>query len=235
MTLKKDQRVFAVPKRILAQARLGSTLTLRAATVAMMDGAEVIVRMAGAPSYNIHPGYLIVPKAGRMRRNARVIVNRRGRLRHGIVRNNLRKRVSIRYTDLGSKRPDRTVSVREVGLLPPGLHPGGFAVYRAEQEHKHVLLVSAAAHPDGVRRWLVLGHNGEARLLEESKLSAPPGRFAPKVGTEILVAWRGSMVPATLRRIDKPGLFTVRRARAGAPFMVGPGQIMARDRSPKAP
>ncbi len=230
LTLKKDQLVFAVPKRILAQAKLGSTLILRAATVLTMDGAEVIVRVGDGPSYNIHPGYLIVPKAGRMRRNARVIVNYRGKLRHGIVRNDLRKRVSIRYTDLGVKRPNRTIAVRNVGLLPAGLQPGSFAVYRAEHEHKHVLLVSSAKHPDEVRRWLVLGHNGQARIMEEEQLRAMPARYAPKVGTELLVTWRGSMVPATLRRVDKPGLFTVRRARAGAPFIVGPGQIMPRAR-----
>ena len=228
VALKKGDRVFAIARRELETAQLGSTLVLRAARVEGMEGSDVTLRLTFGPLYAVHPGYVIVPRQARLRRGANVIANLHGKLRHAVVTNLLRGKILVRYTDMGRKRPDRRLDPEDVGALGSGLEPGAFAVYRTAQQQHHVVLVSRGDYPDGKRRWLVLGYGSAAMIVDEAKLAPFPKRFKTKVGEDVLVAWRGTMVSATVRLIDNPGLYTVKRQRAGAPFTVGPGQIMKR-------
>jgi hypothetical protein len=222
----EDQRAFAVPADMLAGAEIGSAMMLRAATLEGRDGDELMVRVEHGPLYPLHPGYLVVPRPGRFQRNTEVIAAYRGKLQHGVVSGLYKDKVVVRFTDLGFKLGDQRLERDRVGVLGPGLVAGAYAVYRAATELRHVLLVSAATHPEGVR-WLVIEHAGASRLIDADKLTRlPVGRFAPKVGASAMVAWRGSMVHAQVRSIDEPGLYTVKRARAGAPLLVGPQMMM---------
>jgi hypothetical protein len=224
----KGATVFAVPKRILETAKMGSTLVLRAAKVVRNESNELVVRARHGVAYSIHGGYVVVPRPGRIGRGTPLIAAYRGVLRHAVAKNLSRDRVVIRFTDLGYKLRDQKLAPRDIGVLKKGvLMPGSYAVYRAEHDHQHVILVSQAVHADGKARWLVLAEGGESRLIEASKLSAlPEARFRPRAGTPVLVAYRGSMVRAKVRTVDNPGVFTVKRERAGAPLTVGPGMML---------
>jgi hypothetical protein len=226
--VKEGQRVFAVPQPMLARARVGSSLVLRAATVEGREGDDLVVRVGTGIPYPVHPAYVVVPRPGRMGRGTPVFAAYRGVLRHGVVKNLSLDRVVVRYTDLGFKLADQKLVPARVGVLAPGvLMPGGQAVARQDGELRHVQLVSTGVHSDGKKRWLVIGHLGEAQLVEETALvPLPARRFRAKVGTTVLAAWRGTMVPAKLLTIDRPGLFTVKRARTARRLLVGPGMLM---------
>lgn len=232
MTVKveQDARVYAVPGDVLQGAKEGSTLVLRAASVDGYDGANLILRQLRGQPYPIHPGYIVVPPKGgafwRYRRGAPVIATYRRQLRHGVVIAPRADRVIIRYTDLGVRLPDIGLSERELAPQREGLHPGNYAVRRAAHDYEHVLLVSSAVHPDGRTRWLTLGHVGEARLFDEAELTAVPLAFKPKAGDSVWVAWRGKMVGGVVKSVEDPGLYQVKRPRAGFPLTVGPGQLM---------
>jgi len=230
LTLAKGTRVFAVPETMLEGSKLGSALMLRSAKVMGQDEQDLIVRVGFGRNYRLHPGYVVVPRKARFRRNGEVIAGYRGRLRHGVVKGLSRDKVVVRFTDLGFKLSDQKLSPERVGVLGDGLVPGAFAVYRSTTEYRHVLLVSSAVHEDGKTRWLVLDHDGDSQLIDSDALQRVGGsRFNPKVGATVLVAWRGDMVRAQVRSIDRPGLYTIARQRAGAPLLVGPGMMMTPD------
>ncbi len=226
--VEEGQRVFAVPQRMLAQARQGSSLVLRAATVRGREGNDLVVRVGTGIPYPVHPAYVVVPRPGRMGRGTPVFAAYRGVLRHGVVKNLSLDRVVVRYTDLGFKLGDQKLVRQRIGVLQPGrLMAGGQAVARQGGQLHHVQLVSVGVHSDGKKRWLVIGHGGAAQLVEETALIAlPPRRFKAKLGTTVLAAWRGGMVPAELLALDRPGLFTVKRQRTSRRLLVGPGMIM---------
>ncbi|MEZ4440339.1 MAG: hypothetical protein R3B72_14675 [Polyangiaceae bacterium] len=223
----KGQRIFAPDRRMLDGAKLGSALMLEAGTVVGHEGAELVVRVGNGEPFQIHPGYVVVPKPGRFQRGAAVIASYNGRLHHGLVTSLRRDRVVVQFTDLGRKLGEQHLAHDRVGVLEGGLAPGAFAVYRADQEYRHVLLVSSGAHADGKIRWLVLEHTGESRLLEQEQLTRlPEQRFKAKEDDEVFVAFRGSMVRAMVRSFERPGLYTVKRPRAGAPLVVGADMLM---------
>ena len=224
----KGDRVFAVPERMLQGAKLGSSFALRAATVLGRDGDDVVLRVGNGAPYNIHPAYVVSLRRARVGRETPVIAAYRGSLHHGVVKGLWRDKVVVRYTDLGFKLPDQKLEVDKIGVLSVGVAtPGGYAVYRAEHEYRHVLLVSEATHDDGKRRWLAVGHSGETLLLDADQVSAlPAARFSPKVGGTVLAAWQGTMVPGTVQDLDRPGLYRVARPRTGPTLLLGPGMIM---------
>ncbi len=218
----EGQRVFAVPAEMLETAEVGKALALEAATVLGRDGDDVVVRVGHGKSYPVNPHYLVVPRPGRFRRGAELIASYRGRMRHAVAKLLSRDKWVVQFTDLGFSLADQKLDPEVIGVLGEGLVPGAFAVRRAAGEYRHVTLISAAGE-----RWLVIGEDGISALVPADELTRlPRPRFAPKVGQEVLAAWRGSMVRAEVRALERPGLYTVKRPRAGAPLWVGPGQIM---------
>jgi hypothetical protein len=213
---------------MLRGAKLGSALALHAATVLGREGDDVILRVGHGAPYSIHPAYVVTLRRARLGRETPVIAAYRERLSHAVVKGLARDRVVVRYTDLGFKLGDQKLKLDKIGVLTPGVAaPGGYAVYRAEHEYRHVLLVSEAVHADGKRRWLAIGHGGESLLLESNLVTPlPVARFVPKVGSSLLAAWRGTMVLATVEDVDRPGLYRVARPRTSPTLLLGPGMIM---------
>lgn len=228
VAVEVNQRVFAVPRDMLAAAKPGHLLALHAAHVVRVEGDLWVVREGQGEAYTVHPAYVVVPKPGRFARETPVIAAYRGKLHHGVVKHLLRDRVVVRFTDLGFRLADQRLDPKRVGVIGPGLSPGGHAVYPTESGLAHVLLVSRGEHADGKARWLTVGHGGEAALIDEERLRPLPvrERFRPRVGDAVRAAHQGAMVMATLREIDRPGWYTVKRDRAGAPLLVGPSEIM---------
>jgi hypothetical protein len=228
IAVEVNQRIFAVPRDMLAAAKPGHLLALHAAHVVRVEGDLWVVREGHGEAYIIHPAYVVVPKPGRFARETPVIAAYRGRLHHGVVKHLLRDRVVVRFTDLRFRLGDQKLDPTRVGVTGPGLSPGGHAVYPTESGLAHVLLVSRGDHPDGKARWLTIGYGGAAELIDEERLRPLPvgGRFRPRVGDTVRAAYRGTMVMATLREIDRPGWYTVKRERAGAPLLIGPTEIM---------
>ncbi len=225
-TPEKGQRIFAVPREMLETARLGSALKLVAAEVLSREGENFIVEVGYGAPYQIHPAYVVVPRVGAVRRDAYVVASYNGEMRHGVVKHVLGDRATVQFTDLGFKAPDQKLDPKRVGVLPVGLAPGGYAAYLDEHEYRHVVLLSSSSVA-GKERWLVLHHTGECELVPAEKLKAlPVPRFQPKIGAPVLAAYRGTMVRAQVTEIERPGLVTVTRARAGRPLVVGPGMIM---------
>jgi hypothetical protein len=226
---EKGQRVFAVPQRMLASAKLGSAMKLASATARGREGQNYLVRIGFGAPYQIHPAYVVVPRPGRFRRGTYVIASYSGELKHGVVTHLVRDRVAVRYTDLGRKTSEQKLDPKRIGVLPSGLAPGGYAAHLTEHEYRHVLLVSSSMAA-GKRRWLVIGHTGETALVSEDKLQPlPVPRFKPKVGATVLAAWRGTLVRTQVKSLDRPALLTVTRPRAGWPLVVGPGMVMPTD------
>ena len=138
-----------------------------------------------------------------------------------------RDRVMVQYTDLGFRLGDQRLAPDRIGVLTDGLEPGAYAAYRADQEYRHVQLVSGGRHADGKKLWFAIENEGQIRLIDEAQLVAlPRPRFKPKKGSTVLAAWRGAMVRATVRDLERPGLYTVKRPRSGAPLLVGPDMMM---------
>jgi hypothetical protein len=225
-TVAKDSVVYAPTREALESLRLGSTLVLRRATVQGVDAGNVIVQRGRRPPYAVHPGYLIAPRVGRLRRGGYALVTYRGKLRHALVVAFKRERVTVRLTDAGARLGELKLAAREVFPQPSGLVPGNFAVYRDEDGTQHALLVSSAEHADGKQRWLVLGYAAETRLVGQSKLQALPLGDPPKSGAAVWVAWQGRMVPGRVTAVEAKGLFTVRRPRVAAPLLVGADHLM---------
>ncbi len=221
VSVAKGIRVYAVPQRVLEQARLGSTMPLRAASVEGVDGENIVVRAFSHVSYPIHPDYVVVPPQGPVRRRAPVLVSYRRKLRHAVATTVRRDRIRVRYTDLGVSLGERWLNPREVAPAPAGLAPGNYAVFRDSTGWSHVLLVSSAVHSDGKKRWLVLSYGAEARLVEHDKLRPMSPSFKPRPGNSVLVAFRGKMVPGRVKTADRFGIYTVRRRRMSSPLVVG--------------
>jgi hypothetical protein len=226
---EEGQRIFAVPREMLVGARVGTAMKLAAAWAIGHDGEDLIVRIGFGAPYAIHPAYVVVPRKGRFRRGTYIIASYSGELRHAVVKNRVRDRIKVRYTDLGVKRPDQRLDPDRVGVLPVGLAPGGYAAHLAEHEYRHVLLVSASTVA-GKRKWLVLNYTGETALVPEEQLEPlPVPRLKPRVGASLLAAWRGTMVRTQVKSVDRPALLTVTRPRAGRSLLVGPGMVMPTD------
>jgi hypothetical protein len=228
VNLEPGERVFAVPRRMLEHAKLGSTMVLEPARVEGREGADVVVRVRQNIPNPVHPAYVVVPRRGRVGRGTPLLVVYRDELHHAVARNVALDSVVVRITDAGRKLPDQKLAQDDVAVLSPGeLVPGGQAVYHEGKVHRHAQLVSRGT-ARGKTQWLVLGRAGEAQLVEESRLVAlPQARHNPRAGDRVWVAFRGEMVPGEVRAIDAPGLYTVKRDRAGEPLLVGPGELMA--------
>lgn len=228
VNLEPGERVFAVPRRMLEHAKLGSTMVLEPARVEGREGADLVVRVRQSIPNPVHPAYVVVPRRGRVGRGTPLLVVYRDEIHQAVARNVALDSVVVRITDAGRKLPDQKLAQEDVAVLSPGeLLPGGHAVYREGKVHRHVQLISRG-NARGKVQWLVLGRANEAQLVEESRLSAlPQARHNPRTGDKVWVAFRGEMVPAEIRAVDAPGLYTVKRERAGEPMLVGPGHLMA--------
>lgn len=214
--------VYAVPEAMLAVGKVGRSFELRAARVEAMDGRDVIVRIGTSAAYSVHPAYLIAPRPGRVRRGSLVLVPHHGRMRHGVVQRQTRNHIVVRYGDVGVPLGDQNVLPNEVGLLGGGFEPGSYATTHESTHPRLVQLVSVGVHPDGVERWLALGEEGEARLIPTAELSPMPDARTFKSGRAVLVAWRGNLVPGTVKATESTGLITVKRAHLGPALLVGP-------------
>jgi hypothetical protein len=226
-TFAEGAFVYAVPERMLATAKPGLSLELRAARVEAMDGRDVIVRIGTGMAYSIHPAYLVAPRPGRVQRGTRVIVPHRERLRHGVVQRQNRNHIVVRYSDVGASLGEQSILAEEVGVLGTDLEPGSYALHRGDRGTRLVQLVSSGSHPDGVVRWLALGAEGEALLLTASEVAPVPNGRNLKPGSTVLVAWRGEMVPGTVRALEPTGLVAVKRPRVGPTLIVGPDMIVS--------
>ncbi|MEM6786938.1 MAG: hypothetical protein AAF928_11220 [Myxococcota bacterium] len=227
--LDVGRRIFTVPLEMLETLAPGRVLELRAAYYRGLGDGTMLVRVGHGPTYPIHPAYVVVPeRRGRLGRGTRVIASYRGRLHHGVVSGRRARRILVQFTDLGTSLGLQRLDPERVGSLGPGLRPGGFATRTTPEGLEHLTLVSAAVHPDGVRRWLTVGHHGTIDLVPETSLTSLPREGRPRLrpGDPVRVVWRGRMVPGTLRAWDRLGLYTVQRTRSGAPLVVGPGMIM---------
>ncbi len=225
VALNPGQRVFAVPARMLSGAHIGSSFALAAATVEAMDAADVVVRIGHEMSHTVHPGYVVVPRAGTLERGSLVFARFRDELRHGVVERLAHKQVVVRFTDVNVPGALQPVLRDEVGLLSGGLAPGSYALRRGEHEVTHLLLVSQTLGADGEPTWLALGAAGAVQLVPARELEPLPSRRLPDAGDDVLVAWRGAMVPATVRSVEPPGIFTVRRPTLSTPMVVGPDML----------
>ncbi len=227
LEVKVGGYVFTVPEEMLRGATLGRAMHLRAAKVLGREGELVEVRISTGKPYLVHPAYVVKPTGGRLRRGGPLFAGYRGLLKHGVLRRVAPRGLVVRFTDLGFRLSDQTIPRKRVGILPAGLAPGAYAVLRGEHSYDHVLLVSNTSSEAGKRRWFVLGHDGSSMLVSADRLEAlPSGKYRPRSGDEVLVAWRGKMVAAKIRNIDLPGLFMVQRRRAGGALTVGPGMLM---------
>jgi hypothetical protein len=218
--------VYTVPTRVLETARVGSSFVLRAATAQAVEGGNLIVRIGREPSYPVHPAYVIVPQRGQLPRGCPVLAPYRGQLGHAVVTAAKRDLVTVRYTDIGPGYGDQPLPVRDVAPQSPGLAPGNHAVVTDGEVMHFVLLLSGGVHPDGKRRWLVLGYAGEAGLVEEERLQPIRLDYQPKVGTMVYAPWLGTMVPAKVTDVDPHGVLTVRRASTAPPLVLGPGMLL---------
>jgi hypothetical protein len=218
--------VYAVPEKMLSSSKLGASLELRAAKVEAMDGNDVLVRMGNGPAYAVHPGYVVVPRPGKVARGTRVLVPYRERLRHGVVERQSHERIVVRYGDVDAARGEHGILAEEVGILSGGLEPGSSALVKDERGQALVLLISATRDAEGVERWLALGEEGTSRLVATSELSPVPDVRKLKPGSSVRVAWHGRMVPATLRAVEPNGLVSVKRPRVGPVLLVGPDFVM---------
>ena len=225
---------------MLASARPGSTLVLSGATVAGIEGDDLIIEARGAPSYKVHPGYVIaVPDDPRLKPGDAVLTEHGGVMRHAVVTKLVRDRVGVRFTD-GETRSQEALLLGSSGKLvagapskaarflkqTEGLAPGNYAVLHAGAEWLHVLLVSTSGEGEA-RRWLALGFGGAAMIVDEANLRAIPVRFTAKPGSVVWAESAGKMRRATVQSVDDPGLFSVKYERAGRPATVGWGLVMA--------
>jgi hypothetical protein len=237
--LDAGRRVFTFSDQMIAAARPGSTLVLSAATVAGIEGDDLIIEGHGRPLYKVHPGYVIpVPDAPRLRPGDPVITEHGGLMKHAVVVRFVKDKVAVRFTD----PPGRVTEVAlQGGTGAPtaagpskaarfvkqteGLAPGNYAALHQGDEWLHVLLVSAAGEGEA-RRWLALGFGGAATVVSEADLRPIPVRYSPKIGSLVWAEWSGKLRRATVQSADDPGLFTVKYERAGRPAVVGWGLLM---------
>jgi hypothetical protein len=242
--IEAGRRVFTFPEQMLASAKPGSTLVLYGATVAGIEGDDLIIEGRGSPSYKVHPGYVIlVPDDPPRKIGDPVLTERAGLMHHAVVtrllRDRLGERVGVRFTDGDTRGQDALLlggSGKPVGgaaskaarflTQTAGLAPGNYAVVQRGADWLHVLLVSSSGE-GASRRWLALGFGGAAMIVDEAELHAVPVRFAAKPGSVVWAEAAGKMRRATVQSTDDPGLFSVKYERAGRPATVGWGLVMA--------
>jgi hypothetical protein len=218
--------VFTVPERMLAGAKLGSALALRAATVQGRDGENVVIDGRDGPPYKVHPAYVLPLVAGkRPKLEAPVIAEWAGALRHGVVRKYVKDKVVVRFTDTDDPG-DRTLALDHLMVQTDGFRAGNYAVHRAGADYDHVLLVSALGADDGARSWLCIGYAGESSVVPESELVAVPVSYTPKEGAKVWAEHLGRMREGVVKSVDRPGLLTIRFDRAGRTVVKGWGLVM---------
>ncbi len=243
LDLPSGTLVFAVPEAMLRGAKEGSSFVLQATTVASKDGSDnLIVDGRDGPPYAIHPAYVVpVQSSGRPRLNQPVLAEFAGVLKHGVVRKYVKDKVVVRFTDTVD-RGERQLDPSRLVPMVDGFRPGNFAVVRpalasAEAaDFEHVLLVSPlGGEAKDASEWLALGALGVAKRVPTSQLSAVPVSYEPKENAKVWVEHLGRMREAVVKDVDRPGLMTVRFARAGRPVQVGWGQVMPPVLPPRAP
>lgn len=246
LNLDPGKRVFTFTEPMMTAARPGSTMVLSSATVAGIEGDDLILEGQGRPSYKVHPAYVIpVPDAPRLRPGDAVLTEHAGLMKHAVIVRFVKDRIAVRFTDLASRSPEAMLLggsgapiasgpnagpskaarfVRQV----EGLAPGNYAALHQGGEWLHVLLVSASTEPDAAdRRWFALGFGGAAMVVPEADLRPIPVRYTPKLGSAVWAEWSGKMRRATVQSAEDQGLFTIKYERAGRPAVVGWGLLMA--------
>lgn len=231
--------VYAPPLAMLRGATLGTTMQLRATTVAGKDGDALLLDGGEDQDYLVHPGYVIVhvPGSRTPRLNQPVITQFAGLLRHGVVKSFIRNKVNVRFTDVVGQ-PERQLDARVLMAQSDGLAPGNYAALKLKDGYEHVLLLSradadAGAAPtkgapkvDPNAQWLVIGYGGATSIVAASELALIPVTYEPKVGTQVWAEHLGRMRRGVVSNVDKPSVFFVRFERAGAPISVGWGELM---------
>jgi hypothetical protein len=228
MGVSKGDRVYAVSRASLRVAGLGKTLVLRLSRVVGHEGEQLLVRQPSGVPYAIHPAYVVAMRHGRFRRRGSVLAPRDGRMRHAVVRTFRRKKVVVKYTDVGLHLREQALDRGQLGILAGGLEAGGFAVLRDGDVLRHVTLISKGTHKDGKLRWLALAYGAVATLIDHERLAALPRLPRLRPGADVLVAWRGTMTAAVVGKVEASGLLSLKRPRFGGLLTAGPGMVMLR-------
>ncbi|HMY17249.1 MAG TPA: hypothetical protein PKA58_13090 [Polyangium sp.] len=224
--LDPGRRVFTFSEAMLSRARLGSTLVLYAATVAGLDGEDLVVEgQAGSSSYKVGGAYVIpVPDGVKPKSNDVVLTEWNGVMKHAIVKRPIKDRIAVKFTDIDGRAPEAQLKGVRWIVQTEGLMPGNYAAYKQDGELRHVLLVSRT--DEAQPRWFCLGFGGAAMIVNESDLVPIPIKWKGKPGAPVLAEWAGTMRKAVLQAEVEPGIFTVKFERAGKPETVGFGLIM---------
>ncbi|MGK3982282.1 hypothetical protein WME99_04560 [Sorangium sp. So ce136] len=236
--LDPGRRVFTFSDRMLAGARLGSTLVLYAATVVGFEGDDLIIEGRGGPSYKVHPGYVIpVPDAPRLRPHDPVLTEWNGVMKHAVITRFVKDKMEVRYTDMDPRTPLALLKGVRFVVQTEGLVPGNFAAWKDGETWRHVLLVSrlggppadpgavVTSLPSSSARWFALGYGGAALLADESALRPLPIKPQLKIGASVWAEWVGALRPAVVQSAEETGLYTVKFERAGRPATVGWGLL----------
>jgi hypothetical protein len=241
IVLDPGKRVFTFSDQMLASAKVGSTLVLYAATVAGIEGDDLIIEGRGGPSFKVHSAYVIpVPDDPRVKPGDPVVTEWNGVLKHAVVTKFVKDKIGVRYTDMDAKMPETFLQggrgastagapskAARFVRQSEGLAPGNYAALRQGDEWRHVLLVSPSSDaPAPSRTWLALGFGGAALVVEEAALRPIPVKWTPKVGAAVWAEYVGTLRRATVKEADEQGLFTVKFERVGRPAAVGWGLLM---------
>jgi hypothetical protein len=224
--LDPGRRVFTFSESMLSRARLGSTLVLYGATVAGLDGDDLVIEgQAGGASYKVGGAYVIpVPDGVKPKANEVVLTEWNGVMKHALVKRYVKDRVAVKYTDVDGRAPEALLKGVRWIVQVDGLVSGNYAAYKQEGELRHVLLVSRLEGTEA--RWFCLGFGGAAMVVNEADLVPIPIKWKGKVGATVFAEWAGTMRKAVLQSEIEPGIFTVKFERAGKPETVGFGLIM---------
>ncbi|WP_437615121.1 hypothetical protein WMF20_17595 [Sorangium sp. So ce834] len=236
--LDPGRRVFTASGRMLAGAKLGSTLVLYAATVVGFEGDDLIVEGRGGPSYKVHPGYVVpVPDTPRLRPHDPVLTEWNGVMKHAVVTRFVKDKIEVRYTDMDPRTPLAQLKGVRFVVQTEGLAPGNFAAWKDGDTWRHVLLVSRlggppadsgavlTSLPSSSARWFALGYGGAALLADESALRPIPVKPRLKLGASVWAEWVGALRPAVVQSAEETGLYTVKFERAGRPVTLGWGLL----------
>ncbi len=226
LKLEAGRRVFTFSETMLSRARLGSTLVLYGATVAGLDGDDLVIEgQAGGASYKVGGAYVIpVPDGVKPRANDVVLTEWNGVMKHALVKRYVKDRVAVKFTDVGGRAPEALLKGVRWIVQVEGLVPGNYAAYKQDGELRHVLLVSRSDEPEA--RWFCLGFGGSAMVVNAADLVPIPIKWKGKPGATVLAEWAGTMRKAALQSESEPGNFTVKFDRAGKAETVGYGMIM---------
>ncbi|WP_437970887.1 hypothetical protein WMF04_17100 [Sorangium sp. So ce260] len=236
--LDPGRRVFTFSDRMLAGAKLGSTLVLYAATVVGFEGDDLIIEGRSGPSYKVHPGYVVpVPDAPRLRPHEPVLTEWNGVMKHAVITRFVKDKIEVRYTDMDPRTPLAQLKGVRFVVQTEGLAPGNFAAWKDGDTWRHVLLVSRlggppaepgavlTSLPSSSARWFALGYGGAALLADESALRPLPVKPRLKIGASVWAEWVGALRPAVVQSAEETGLYTVKFERAGRPVTVGWGLL----------